>query len=179
MDDVRTVSPWGTSTKWGVIMGLVLVVMSYLMSMNIDYTDPQALQNRPFWEQFIQYIIIVGGIIMAHNEYKKEAGGFMSFGRGVGIGAILGLVSGVLLGIYVYIQFSILHPEFIDTTIEAAMSKQPDMDEEQAETMMKWVEWFASPGVMSAITLLGIVFFSVLLSLVVSIFTQKKPLTEF
>lgn len=176
LEDIKKPGPWGTSMKWGVIGGIVVVIVSYLASFNIDWTNVEEIENaRGNWTQWFSYAVLAGIIIMAQMEHKnKELGGFMGYGRGVGVATVTGIISGLCMAIYMFIFFGILHPEFQQLIIESALSKMKDLPPGQEEEVMKWMKISTGPTAMALFTLIGNFFIGLIIGLITSIFTHKN-----
>ncbi|MDX5321419.1 MAG: hypothetical protein LPK49_10175, partial [Bacteroidota bacterium] len=69
--------PMGVSFKWGVIGGIVVILVSYMASFNINWSDINEVQAaRNNWTQWLSYGILALIIVMAQIEHRKrELGG--------------------------------------------------------------------------------------------------------
>ena len=80
------------SMKWGLYMGLAYIIWNLVMSMT-ELDTNRALQ----WASSIIFII---GVVMAHNEFKRDGDGFMSYKQGLGIGTLSALISAVIGNVF-------------------------------------------------------------------------------
>lgn len=176
MEEVKRTSPAGTSFKWGIITGLIVVVVSYIASMNIDWTNFEEIEaSRNSWSQWVGYLLLALGVVWAQLEHKKkDLGGYMTYGRAVGVATLVGLAAGVCTAIYMFVFFGIIHPEFQQLIIDSAMSKMQDMPSGQEEQMMKWMKITTGPTAMAFYTLFGNVFLSLVIGLISGIFIHKS-----
>ena len=119
--------------KYGVISSIIGIVFFLILSIS----GLNAFDNKWGWVNMVISVII---LILAHKNFKDEGDGFMSYGQGVGIGfwvALTGLVIGGL--------FTFVYANFIDTGVMDLMyQNQYDqmeargMSDEQIETAVSW-----------------------------------------
>ncbi|HEY8513205.1 MAG TPA: DUF4199 domain-containing protein [Cyclobacteriaceae bacterium] len=133
------------------------------------------LGHNPFdnawWAGLISLAASVTFIVLAHNEFKQSGDGFMSYGQGVGIGFWMALI-GVLVALLVQWAYtSFVDPAVMDQFYEAQRiqmedqgvpDSQIDMIQENTRRFF-WVFGFFVA-----------MFISVLIAVIVSIFTQKR-----
>src|SRR5690606_7756234 len=145
------------SAGFGVFFFLVLVL-----------TGQNAFDNRWSWVNLLVSIVL---LVLAHREFKQSGDGFMSYGQGVGIGFWMTLVSLIIGGFVVWLYANVIEPGVMDAFYEQRRIEFEDqgMPDNQIEMSLEWVRklfwvFYAIFGL----------FFGVLLAVIVSIFTQKK-----
>ncbi len=166
-ENATTAKPTVLSTglKYGLIMAVVSIAFSMIRI---------ALGSNPFqsdWKGWIGAVISIALVVLAHKSFKDGGDGFMSFGQGFGIGFVSILISLLVGGIFSYV-----YTHFVDTGIleEVWQKTADDMEakgqsQETIDTALTWTKklfwvfYFVFGG-----------FFSVIIALIVSIFTQKK-----
>ncbi|MDZ7607319.1 MAG: DUF4199 domain-containing protein [Cyclobacteriaceae bacterium] len=155
--------------KYGLYLGLVFIIISIITQfMDLDMKTQQNVG-------YINYVLALVAIILAHKAFKEEGDGFMTIGQGLGIGTLLCLISGVLSAIFTYVYIKFIDDSMIgkikDMQIEELEKRgMSDADIEQA---MKMAGIFTSPEMMIVWIILGMVFIGFILSLIVSLFTKK------
>ncbi|HEX6225569.1 MAG TPA: DUF4199 domain-containing protein, partial [Chryseolinea sp.] len=163
-----TITTRSVGIRYGIIGGLISIVyFLVLTTAGIDMS-----QGIGRWAGMIITIVIV---FLAHKYYKDNGDGFMSYGYGVGIGFWIGLVSAVISSIFTYIYAKFIDPSFVTMIREKAFA---DMEakgtpQSQIDAATPWIEGMTSP---LAFLLLGLFFgvlFTVVIALIISIFTQK------
>lgn len=157
-------TPRAIGMKYGLISGLVSIVFFLVLVLS----GANAFDNKWGWVGMIFSIVI---LVLAHKAFKNEGDGFMSYGQGFGIGFWMGLISTLLGGLFTYVYSTIIDPATMERFYEAqrmAMEEQ-NMPEESMEMAISWTKNLFWPMYF----FMG-VFFSVLLALIVTIFTQKK-----
>lgn len=150
--------------------GIVSFLVTTLSGMNV--TDGSGA-----WINRLISVAVTGVIFyLAHEYFKKNGDGFMSFGQGVGIGFWGGLISSLVSSLFIYVYVKFIDSGFIDMIKDKQMEamQAQGMSDQQVEQAMKFASMFTSP---EAIAIFGIVFGilgSILIALIVAIFTQKK-----
>lgn len=159
--------------KWGIIIGICSVVFSTLI-MVLGMVGNQAIG-------FVAYIIIGIGVFMAMSAYKKENNGFMSYGQGLGIGALMAAVSGLLSSAYSFVYMKFIDPSVMDQIFkkaEADMEKK-GLSPEQIDQAMEMSKVFMSPGAMFVWGVVGSILLGFVFSLIISAFVKKdKPIFD-
>ena len=169
-ENVTTTVPTTRSTgvRYGLIGGLIGVAyFLVLTTLGVD------MQNGPLrWAGLLITLVIV---ILAHNYYKANGDGYMTFGQGVGIGFWMGLVSSIISSLFTFIYAQFIDPSFISNIREKAIAdmEAQGQSQEAIDRAMPFVEMFTSPTAILFMGLLMGIIMSVVIALIVSIFTQK------
>jgi uncharacterized membrane protein (DUF485 family) len=165
-----TVSTMSVGIRYGLIMAVISI--AYFVVLNTAGVDMSQGIGR--WASLVFY---VGVIILAHKYFKDQGNSFMSYGQGIGIGFWIALISSVISSIFTYI-----YVKFIDTGyIQQMLDKQREiieekgsMSDDQIEKAMTMAAKFTTPEMMLIFGVIGGVIITLLVALVVTIFTQKK-----
>ena len=176
MEEMKTTGPWGTALKWGIIVGLINAVISYVASMNVDFSSFESLEaSRRSPTQYITYATMLAAVVLAQLEHrKKDLGGIMGYGRAVGVATIVGMAMGVLTAIYMYVFAGILHPEMQQVMMEGALQQAGDITPEQEEQMMSMMSFWTSPAFLAIMGFIGSTFMALVGGLIAGIFTHKN-----
>ncbi|MBL7942723.1 MAG: DUF4199 domain-containing protein, partial [Flavobacteriales bacterium] len=110
------------------------------------------------------------------NHYKKKVNnGFLSFGQGVGLSVLTGLVIGVIMAIFMYVYTKFINPDMIikiqDKAIEDMQSQ--GLSDEQIEMSMGMAEMFMSPGFFAISTLIAMPIIFTIIGLIASAIVKK------
>ena len=163
-----TVTTRSAGIRYGVIGGLISIV--YFLVLTTAGVDMSQGIGR--WAGLIITIVI---IFLAHKYYKDNGDGFMSYGQGIGIGFWIGLVSAVISSIFTYIYAKFIDPSFITTIREKAIA---DMEAQGSHNhkLMRRCHGLKDLPRPNALLFLGLFFgvlITVVIALIISIFTQK------
>jgi hypothetical protein len=152
----------------GLIVGLAAVIYSFILLM-LDLSTHKVLNN-------LSFLIILGGIIWAHQNYKKTGDGSMSYGEGLGIGTVLSGVVGLFSGIFMVIYITLIDPNYLSRIMAQEMVKLQDqgISQSQIDQMEGFTSFFQSPIFIFFSALIGSIFAGFILSLIVSAFTKKN-----
>lgn len=160
--------------KWGIIVGVVIIILSTITSM----TDLW----KQSWASWIGYAFLLGGIIMALGEFKKANAGFLGFGEGLGLGTLLSAVVGVLGAIFSYIYINFIDTTMLSRIMEFQREKMGEqgLSDEQIDQAMEMTAKFMSPGMMFIFAIIGYIFVGFILTLITTAIMKKsKPEVEF
>jgi hypothetical protein len=172
MEPNVTTTPAITTRTVGIRYGIIggLISIAYFLILTTAGVDMSQGVGR--WAGLLITIVIV---FLAHKYYKDNGDGFMTFGQGTGIGFWIGLVSAVISSIFTYIYAKFIDPTFITTMREKAIAdmEAKGQSQEQIDMAMKFVDMFMSA---ESIFIMGLIFgvlITVVIALVIAIFTQK------
>ncbi|MCX2742192.1 DUF4199 domain-containing protein [Pontibacter anaerobius] len=156
--------------KWGFIFALIGVIFTLVLMVS------GLAENR--WISSLAYLILIGGIAVAMKNFKAENHGFISYGQGLGIGAIVSVIYGLLSGTFSWLYMEFVDPEYMNRIMEKQRVEmlQQGMTDEQIDAGMAIAENFQGPVAIilgSAVVTLIIGF---ILSLIISaIMKNSRP----
>ena len=166
--------PYKVALKYGVILALVIIIIDMVFFILTD--DPSGANRGGF--AVLQSIILgVLTIILASKEHSRnELSGYLPYGRIVGIGALLGLFSGIITSLYMLIKVTYMYDADLDIELkvmEELDKKAGTMSEEEyemsKEMALKFAKIFVSPVMIFVMSLISSVFWNTILSLLVGI----------
>lgn len=132
--------------------------------------------NRTSWVNYLTFLLLIAGIYMGAKSYRDQiSGGFLSYGRSLGIGVLISLVVGVVMGIYTYLFFQFFDPAELVKIVDAAEQQMAEkgLTDEQIDQAMAISKKFMTAPVMSVSALFGMVMYGTVFSLIISIFVKK------
>jgi hypothetical protein len=164
-----------TWLKWGVILG----VASFIFSVALSFLGLFGNQ-KVGW---LGFVISIAVIILAYKSYKEENRGYMKFGRGVGMAAMIGLIGGVistalLLG-YMVLDDSMMD-QMIDNQVKAVVKQAESQGGEASE---EDIRAYMDTSTMRTVTIasiavvgpIGSVIICVLIGLIASAVMKNPP----
>lgn len=156
--------------RYGLLTGLVSVILSFVLF--VTHAD----QSPARW---LGLVILIGAMVMAHKTYKQGNGGFMNYSEGLGIGAFMSGISGVISTAFSVLYMKFIDPEYMTRTMELTRTKMEEkgsMTDEQIDQALVMMQKFSSMGWMILFGVVGSVLGGLLIALIVSAFTKhSKP----
>jgi len=154
---------------YGLYLALVSVaglIIMYVLSLQKSWTI-----------SIISFVLTVLILVYGIKAYKHANGGLLSVGKAIKVGLAIAVVGGLLSAIYSYVHYSFIYPEFIDMTKEAAyeqmMTQNPNLTDEQANQAMEMQGMFMNAGFFSLMSILGSLFFGLIISLIAGLIMRK------
>ena len=173
METQINTTPAVTTRSVGVRFGLIgaLISIAYFLILNVAGID----MTKGIWN-WVGYVITLALLVFAHMQYKDKGNSFMSYGQGIGIAFWLGLVSGVISSVFTYLYIKFIDTGFIDLVKERQIEamQEKGMSDAQIDQAMTFSESFMSPEAMFIYMLIGSILITLIIALIVTIFTQKK-----
>ncbi len=176
LPNTSTVSPRPTAIRYGLIAGLVLIILSVLYNMTdmIDYTG----QKSNVVPNILNWGTIIAALVLAIKHHRdNELGGFITFGRCVGLGSLTSLVIGIISGIFGVLYFTVIDPGLKGEILSQLQEQfaEKGMDDNAIEMAMSWTETMFSPIGLFLMTTLSTLFGGVILSLIIGAIMKKNP----
>lgn len=111
----------GTKFTYALVLTIAGAVFNLLLYFTGYQTEKLAVGQHLNWIGFvIMVVVLVLGIRAVREEAPDKA---LTFGRGVGAGVQISLLSGLMGGIYNFIHFKFINPEFVDYQMEIVRAK--------------------------------------------------------
>ena len=167
-DQTTLVTPRSAGIRYGLIGAVISIAWFLVMTM--------AGMNMQGPAQYVGWIVVVVLIVLAHKYFKDNGDGYMSYGQGVGIAFWYGLISGGIGSVFTYIYVKFVDPGFMDAIKDQQLEafEKQGMSDAQIEQAMQFSSMFTKPEMMLVMGLIGGIILSVIIGLIVTIFTQKK-----
>ncbi|WP_020531540.1 DUF4199 domain-containing protein [Flexithrix dorotheae] len=166
----ETVSSRSIAIKYGLILGVTLIIYSFFMQF-AGLVGNQLAGNL----SFLFHIIAT---ILTFREYKSENNGFMSFGKGFGMGMFMLFVAAVLSNLFSYVYLNFIDDSMIqmvrEITHEQMVTQNPNMTDEQVAQAMGFTNKFMLNSTM--LPVMGFIMtmiFGLIISLIVSLIMKK------
>ncbi|GAP44357.1 hypothetical protein TBC1_12161 [Lentimicrobium saccharophilum] len=155
--------------RYGLYTAAAFVLFSLLLY-SVDV-------SRTGWVNYLSFVILIIGIVIATIAYRdKINSGFLSYGRCLSIGVLISLVVGIVMAIYSYVFFTYFDPGALDKLLEASEQEMINrgMSDEEIDLAMPFTEKMMSPVFLSITSLLSMVLYGTVFSLITSIFIKKE-----
>jgi uncharacterized membrane protein YcjF (UPF0283 family) len=170
----KPVSLWKSSLTYGLYLGIAMILVSV-----VYYATGNTFAKSTQW---ISYIVIIAGVILAQFSYRKSLGDVMTYGQALGVGVLTMVFAAVISGFYTYLLYGIIDPSLQDQlrlSIEEQIVKQGKVPEEQIDMAVEMATKFQKPAIMFVMAIFSGAFVGLIISLITSIFTKKNPTEDF
>jgi hypothetical protein len=156
------------------ISQIVVTLISYFLGYQTDH-----IASGRWFSSIVPLVVLIVVLILGIKAVRDEQPGKgLSYGKGVGTGALITLFSCIIGSIYAFIHFSYVNPNFPDYAIEAARVDwaTKGMTETQMEGAEKFMRGLFRPTVQAIISFVFGNIFGVVLSLIISAFLKREPI---
>jgi hypothetical protein len=128
--------------------------------------------------QYIGWVLLIVFIVMGVKSYRdQDLGGYITYGRSLGTGTLIGLFGGIITGFSTVLMFTVIDPGLAEKIIERVqeeMMEKGNMSEDQIEMSMTYTRKFMQPIFLFIFSVISSAFMAFLCSLIISIFTRKE-----
>jgi hypothetical protein len=164
-----------TTLLYALIMAIAQIVAT-LIQYFIGYQTDRMASGQ--WFQMVPLVISIVILVLGIKAVRDEQPGKgLSYGKGVGTGALITLYSCIIGSIYAYVHFTYVNPNFADYMIEVSRAKwaSAGMSKSQMENAEKGVRWFTKPAIQAIASFIIGNIFGVILSLIIAAFLKREP----
>ncbi|MCO4294196.1 DUF4199 domain-containing protein [Solitalea sp. MAHUQ-68] len=164
-----SVSPLKTALKYGLYMGLGIIIFSLIM-----YTMSVPLDSKLYYIQYGVYIAAIWFGIKYHRDI--DLGGYMSYGRGLGCGTLIALVGGIIGAVYSFILFKYIDPDLVNQifAVQEKSMLESGQSQEQVDQAINMSKKFMTPAMMGTIGVVVSLFSGFIVSLVLAFILKKE-----
>ncbi len=162
-------SIWKAGLTYGAMLGLILIIYTVLLYV-IDQSFNKALG-------YVSFLFMAAMVFYGAKSYRdNNLGGFITYGRALGISMIIILVAGIISTIYFLIHTSIVDTEYVTKLLATAEEQllKKGMSDDQIEMALSMQKKMMKPAIMAVFGLVGTGFWGLIISLITSIFVKKE-----
>jgi hypothetical protein len=172
---IKPVSTFSIALPWGLVFGLYSGLTFVLWEAKVPIEEAARRGNGGLGT-VLGWALALALVIVAHLQFKKKGDGFMSYGQGLTTALWAGLVGGILSAVIRFVYMKFIDPEYLAQMKEFALNQatKANSTEEGEQMAEKIMGFFMSPGMMSFLKCLSILFLYLIYGLIVSIFTKKE-----
>lgn len=169
--DLEIKSPGKFAVNYGIILGLILVIIYALM-----YATNMLIEGTQ-WPMVLFYIIFPAFIIYTINQFKKINKDLLTLSEALKVGVATAIISGLVYAVFSMLLFYIIDTELMDKMMEVAKEKlyeNPQMTSEMVEKSMEMAKRFSGPIFGSAIWIALSALFGLIYSLIGGVIMKKE-----
>ncbi len=164
--------------NYSLLISVALIILSLVF-----YLVGHSTSAVHGWLGFALFVVgLIYAAIMYRNEYN---GGYIKYGSSLGFLTIVGLITGVIVGVYSFILYSIIAPDLMEQirqdTIETAINMMyqlnPNYSDAELDALIDLQLRFQTPFFKAISGIVGYTFQGFLFGLIISIFVKRnKPI---
>jgi len=169
------VNVWKANLVNGLILGLIGIVYSLVMYF-LDLT----FEQWQGWIWIVLQIVILFLLVKTYRDNYRH--GVITFGQALGAGVVICLYNAVISAIFIYLLYTVIDTNLMDKQLAytEGLLLERGLPEEAVEMSMKIQKKIMVPEVMAPISILGSMFYGLIMSLIVAAFVRKEgnPLVD-
>ncbi|QHL87712.1 DUF4199 family protein [Nibribacter ruber] len=173
MDNSVTASnPSVTTVSVGIRYGLITGLVSALYLVILYLTD----NSTTWWLGLLGIVIPIVGMVQAFKHFREANGGLMSYGQAIGIGTLMGLVSGIITAITAYVYIEFVDPSVLEALKagQIEMLEKFNLPEDKLDEEIAKLEESTTAGKQALSSLIGGPVGGFILSLIIGAIMKKK-----
>ena len=163
-------SQWNVAMSYGTMFGLASAIVFFIF-----YFAGADIQSK--WPQYIGYGMLILFLVLGIKSFRdQDLDGYISYGKSLGTGVLVGLFGGIITGIFTVLMFTVIDPGMANKLIEATQQKLIDqgLPESQIEMSISYARKFMSPPILFVFSIVGQVLMAFIFSLIISVFLKKE-----
>lgn len=168
----------GTKFTYALILTIAGAGLNLLLYFTGYQTEKLATGQHIQWLGFVIMAVVLFLGIKAVRE--ESPGQYMSYGKGVGTGVLISLISGLMSAVYSFIHFKFINTEFADYQMEIVRAKweQAGMSADQMEKAEGMARAMMGPVASAIMTPIIVLFFGLIFSLVIAAILKRPAPSE-
>jgi hypothetical protein len=175
--DPSTVSNRQLALRYGAIWaagGILVSLIGFLTNTDASLPTTSGLIKAAY--SIISFGVAIYAVAMAiKDDRDNQLGGFISLGRAVGLGAMTGLISGLISMVYMFLYTMVINPGFKEQMMDAITTSQraQGLSDEQIEMASKFTGFFMNPAFLAMSQVLGGLIMGVIIGLIAGVIMKK------
>ncbi len=170
MENENTKKPMTQGTmalNYGFLIAVGVIILTMVMYLT------NTMGN--IWVSSVSFLILLAGIVMGILKYRDDYnGGYISYGRALGLGSFMSFFSGVFAGIFVFVFYNYIAPDALENLRHTAEMNMLELNPNASDQELQLASRFVSPLLMLIGTIFSNSFYGFLLSLIAAAFLKKK-----
>jgi hypothetical protein len=154
-----------------LLSGISITFNLMLFFLDIHYQQAQA-------SGIVGIVIMIGVILYAFIQYKKQNEGFMSLSEALKVGLGISALAALIGVVYSFILSEFLDPDLMQKALDFQMDKMrienPEITQDQLENIRAMQEKFSGPLIRSAFQIIGSLFIGFIISLIGGLIVKKS-----
>lgn len=153
--------------RYGLYTGVLFVILSLAF-----YLSGNPTAGAYKWLSTILAIIL---IIVTQLQFRKAGGGYLSYGRSLGIAVLTMFFGSLIVAVFTYLQYK-FDPALLEEIMLTAEERLVDqgMRENEIEFSLKILSIMQTPFMLAISSILNLVFSGLVFGAITAIFTSKK-----
>ena len=155
--------------KYALISGLLFIALA-MVGFALGISEQHLALQLLGWVLYVA----IPFVFLSHYKNKINKG-FLSFGQGVGLSALTGLLLGVLMGIFIYMYAAYINPDMIVSIEDKAIEdmRSQGLSDDQIESSMAIAGMFISPGFFAISSLISMPLIFTIVGLIASAILKR------
>jgi len=169
--------PYSTAIKHGLFLSVITILIDIVLNM----FGVETYSSRSFYSMLQGIVLGSVTIFFATKENRVSLNDFMPYKRVLFIGFLIGLFSGIITAIYLFIKFTymvdisaITEVEVLKQLEETSAGLSPEELEESRAMALKFSRIFSQPIIMAPLSILNSIFGMFILSIFVGLGVRKE-----
>lgn len=159
---------------YGLYLGIAIAVVTL-----IYYATGNTFSKSAQW---VSYVVLISGVIIAQLNYRNSLGNVMIYSQALSVGVLTMIFASVVSGFFTYLLYAVIDPslqEQMKLVVEEQLVAKGQLPEDQIEMAVEMASKFQKPAFLFIINIFSGAFTGLIISLITSFFTQKKPTSDF
>lgn len=168
----------GTKFTYALILTIAGAVLNLLLYFTGYQTEKLAVGQ---YIQWLGFVIMIAVLYLGTKAVREESPGqYMSYGKGVGTGVLISLMSGLMSAVYNFIHFKFVNTEYADYQMEIVRAKweEAGMGAAQMEQAEGFTRALMGPVAAAIMTPIMVLFFGLIFSLIIAAILKRPAPPE-
>jgi hypothetical protein len=166
-------SVFKNSMNYGAMVGLLLIVVSFIFSLTGDMNSKLA--------SWTSTTIYIAGIYLAIRHFRDVYNeGFINYNRAFTLGLLISIFASFIYAVYFYIFLEFVNQDFITQSLTETYNGlvEKNYSEEEIDKAMSMTSFLMKPSFFAIMAFFGNAFIGLLFTLAIGFMVKKEAPTE-
>ena len=159
---------WKSAMTYGLYYAIVSIVVTVAFYATGNMTSKVS--------QWLGIAILIVAVVLIQLAYRKQLGGSMTYGQGLGIAVLSIAVASVIGAVFTFVLYKFIDPGLLDQLILQTEEQlyERGMPEAQIDAALAVSRKMQTPGIMAIMAVFGGALMGLIFGAIAAIFTKKQ-----
>jgi chromate transport protein ChrA len=159
---------WKSAMTYGLYYAIISIVITVVFYATGNMTSKV--------NQWLGIVIMIVAVVLIQLAYRKQLGGWMTYGQGLGIAVLSMVCASIITAIFTFVLYKYIDPGLLEQIRLATEEQmyQRGLPDDQISAAMAVTSKFQTPGVIALSAIFSMALIGLIIGAIAAIFTKKQ-----
>lgn len=159
---------WKSAMTYGLYYAIISIVITVAFYATGNMTSKVS--------QWIGIAIMIVAVVLIQLTYRKQLGGYMTYGQGLVIALLSMLSASIITAIFIFVLYEFIDPGLLDQIKLATEEQmyQKGLPDDQIAAATAVASKFQTPAIIAIGSIFSLTFMGLIFGAIAAIFTKKQ-----